>query len=48
MIEPLLDTDIQEKIIIGVALFAILYGIINACLVLRIKVVSVEDGNDEN
>lgn len=48
MIEPMLDAELQEYIIIGAAVFAILYGIINAILVLRIKVVSVEDGNDEN
>ena len=49
MIEPLLDADIQEKIIISIAVFSILYGILNAILVLRIKVVQVEDGmNDEN
>jgi len=39
MIEPMLNAELQEKIIIGVALFSILYGIINACLILRIKVV---------
>jgi len=49
MIDPLLNVDIQEKIIIGVAIFSILYGILNAILILRIKVVQVEDGmNDEN
>ena len=38
MIDPMLNAELQEKIIIAASLFAILYGILNACLVLRIKV----------
>ena len=39
MIGPMLNAELQEQIIIGISIFAILYGILNAILVLRIKVV---------
>jgi hypothetical protein len=50
MIQPMLDASTQESIIIGCSVFAILFGIFNAWLVLRINVNSQVDaeGDDES